>query len=146
MFFINKSSRYFLILVQSGATLAHRAMQRGPCKSRVTVTSAHAVLFQYNDIELHNNYFTNFCRVHYPLLLGSKQRILNFIGEEQSLPNNVKCYLLLLITQYWDLLIDALWNEHKQLTASTTYFFFSEIKNMTQSLKDGRQLSSGISR
>lgn len=62
MLFINKSSGYFLILVQSGATLAHRAMQRGPCKSRVTVTSAHTVLFQYNDIALHRNYVANFCR------------------------------------------------------------------------------------
>lgn len=62
-FFINNSFRYFIILVHSGATLAHRAMQRGPCKSRVTVTSAHAVLFQYNDIALHNNYVASFCRV-----------------------------------------------------------------------------------
>lgn len=36
--------RFLVSVVRSVATLAHRAMQRGPCKSRVTVTSAHAVL------------------------------------------------------------------------------------------------------
>ena len=36
--------RFLMSVVKSVATLAHRAMQRGPCKSRVTVTSAHAVL------------------------------------------------------------------------------------------------------
>lgn len=36
--------RFLVLVARSVATLAHRAMQRGPCKSRVTVTSAHGVL------------------------------------------------------------------------------------------------------
>lgn len=96
MFFINKSSRYFLILlVQSGATLAHRAMQRGPCKSRVTVTSAHAVLFQYNDIALHHNYVANFRRATVSIASQIQTTCIRFIiEEEQSLSNNVKYYVL----------------------------------------------------
>lgn len=121
-------------------------MQRGPCKSRVTVTSAHAVLFRYNGIARQHNYFSTFGRYAIHCFSISVPANLNILTEEQWLSIDVEHYILFLITQYWDLLIDAQWNEHKQLTGSTTYFMFSEIKNMTRSLKDGHKLSSGISR